>query len=82
MNAYEKIIKIMREESSKQDNKSPFKLATMNTARTCTYGSIELDSDDLLIAEHLDGKLGKGDQVLIAPLSSDLYVIIEKVVEM
>lgn len=82
MNAYEKMLKIIREQSAKSTSSSPLRLAEMQTSTSCTIGSLPLDAEDLLIAEHLKGKLKKGDAVLVQKVSSDHYVILAKVVSM
>lgn len=81
MNGYEKLIKTMRAEADRDRNAFPLKLATMTAKDKCSFGGLELDSDDLLVADHLDGKLEKGDDVLIARVSKEKFVIIERVVE-
>ena len=81
MNAYEKIIKTIRAESSR-GSKKEIKLGTMKSATKCMMGQIELDDEDLLINETLDGELEAGDDVLIAQVSSGIYVILAKVVSL
>lgn len=81
MDAYEKLIKTIRNEGNRSRDLYPIKLATMTAAKTCTIGTLELDEDDLLVSEHLVGKLKKGDSVILARVSSDKFVIIEKVVD-
>ena len=81
MNAYEKMLKLMREQGAKTVTSS-FRLAEMQTSTSCTIGSLPLDAEDLLIAEHLKGKLQKGDDVLVQKISADHYVILAKVVSM
>ncbi len=80
MNGYEKLIKTIRAEANR-DKKDVLQLGTMTAKKECTVGSIELDEDDLLVAEHLSGELAKGDTVLVARISEDKFIIIEKVVE-
>lgn len=82
MDGYERIIKVMRDESHRNDKGYPIKLATMLSPTECKYGALELDSEDLMVAERLDGKLEEGDVVLLTQISDSLYVIMEKVVEM
>lgn len=81
MNAYEKMLKIMREQG-KKGNPNTLKMAEMASESTVKTGTLLLDEDDLLMASHLKGKLEKGDTVLIQKVSEDIYVIVEKVVEM
>lgn len=82
MNAYEKLIMTMRSEGNRSSNPYPIKLGTMTSNDACVVGSMDLDSDDLMVAEHLDGKLEEGDEVLVTQISSNLFAIIEKVVMM
>ena len=80
MNGYEKLIKIMREEAGRNQDKYPIKVAVMTSPITCEYRGMELDSDDLLFTEHLTA-LKKGDKVLITKVSEDKFALIERVVE-
>ena len=52
MNAYEEILKVMRLEGSK-DNTMPIQIGTMDSATSCSIGTLKLSGDDLFIAEHL-----------------------------
>lgn len=86
MNGYEKLIKTMREEAGRNQTKYPVKIAVMTSPTTCKYGNMELDSDDLLFAEHLTHSekktiLNNGDKVLIAKVSEDKFALIERLVE-
>lgn len=81
MNAYEQFIKLMREEGAANNPYTPFR-AEMTDTEKCDIGDLVLDKDDLLVAEHLKGKLKKGDTVLVQRISDETYVIIEKVVEL
>ena len=57
MNGYEKLIKTMRAEAGRNNNKGyDLKIAVMTSPTSCSLGQMELDSDDLLIAEHLTKK--------------------------
>lgn len=82
MDGFEKLIKTIRSEANRDQNPYPIKLATMTAKDKCSYGGLPLDSDDLLVTEDLDGKLEKGDDVLITRVSSTKFAIIGKVVEM
>ena len=53
MDGFEKLIKTIRTEASKSERDLELKLAVMTSPTSCSFGQIELDSDDLLIAEHL-----------------------------
>ena len=86
MNCYEKLIKTMRSEASRYQVKFPVKIAVMTSPTTCKYGNMELDSDDLLFAEHLTHEVKKtilenGDRVLITQISEERFAVIEKMVE-
>jgi hypothetical protein len=91
MNGYEKILSIIQ----KTGESSPaLFIAIMDTASTCRVNELPLDSDDILIAEHLktgwykqEGNtmvyitpLKAGDTVLIAKINEEKYVIIERLV--
>ena len=80
MNGYEKIIDLMRKEGATKNPETP-KLAEMISEDECSLGDLTLDSDDLLVADHLKGKLEEGDTVLIQRIDDETYVIIERVVE-
>lgn len=81
MNAYEKMLMIMREQG-KRENPDTLKMAEMASDSTVKTGSLFLDEEDLLVNSNLKGKLEKGDTVLIQKVSEDTYVILAKVVEM
>lgn len=76
MDAYEKIIKTMREEGNRNPSPVP-KLATMTGSRSCKLGTMELTEEDLLFCV---GNLEAGDRVVIYRISNDKFVIIAKVV--
>ena len=77
MDAYEKIIKTMREEGNRDPQPVP-KLATMTGERTCKLGTLDLVEDDLLFCVR---NLEAGDKVVVYRITNDKYVIIAKVVE-
>lgn len=81
MDGFEKLVKTIREEGARY-NPYSLCLGEMTGKRTCRTGSLALDPDDLLVAEHLKGKLEKGDTVVLYHISEDSYVILEKVVDM
>ena len=81
MNAYEKMLMIMREQGKKGNPDTP-KMAEMASDSTVKTGALLLDEEDLLVASHLKGKLEKGDDVLIQKVSEDTYAILAKVVEL
>lgn len=76
MDAYEKIIKTMREEGRRNPSPVP-QLATMTGARTCKLGTLDLDEDDLLFCVN---NLEAGDRVVVYRITNDKFVIIAKVV--
>ena len=80
MNGYEKIIDVMRKAGSK-DNPEGVQIAYMTKPTECkTERGLDLDSDDLLIAEHV-GTLKAGDQVALIRVSEENYLLFAKVVE-
>ncbi|MCI8483507.1 MAG: hypothetical protein HFH41_04110 [Lachnospiraceae bacterium] len=80
MNGYEQIIKLMREQGAANNLPVP-RLAEMKNTAECDAGDLMLDKEDLLIADHLKGKLKEGDTVLIQRVTDDTYAIIERLVE-
>lgn len=52
MNAYERIIDLMRQQGS-ANNPASIQIGTMDNATTCSVGELKLYEDDLLVAEHL-----------------------------
>lgn len=52
MNSYEQIIKLMRKQGA-MNNPPAVQLGIMTGPKSCSIGELELDHDDLLIAEHL-----------------------------
>ena len=81
MNAYEKMLMIIREQG-KKGNPDTLKMAEMASDSTVKTGTLILDEEDLLVDSNLKDKLEKGDTVLIQKVSEDTYVILAKVVEM
>ena len=80
MNGYERMIKIIREESKKTGRIGYVRLATMTSPTTCDIGGVDIDENDYMITERLAGKLEAGDTVLIAQVAGDRYAIIERMV--
>lgn len=76
MDAYEKIIKTMREEGNRNPSPVP-KLATMTGSRSCKLGTMELTEEDLLFCV---SNLKAGDRVVVYRISNEKFVIIAKVV--
>lgn len=81
MNPYEQMISIMREQGAVGNLPVP-RLAEMTGETECDIGDLTLDSDDLLVADHLKGKLKTGDTVLVQRLDDETYAIIERLVEL
>lgn len=82
MNAYEKMIMTMRNESKRSNNPKQIYLGTMTSADSCKVGSNELEADELMIVAESVGKLEADDDVILARISDSLYVILGKVVAM
>ncbi len=76
MDAYEKIIKTMREEGNRNPSPVP-KLATMTGSRSCKLGTMELTEEDLLFCVT---NLKAGDRVVVYRISNEKFLIIAKVV--
>lgn len=49
---FAKLLKMMRRQGE-ANNPTGIEIGVMTGAKTCTVGELELDEDDLLIAEHL-----------------------------
>mgnify|MGYP001063316984 CR=1 FL=1 len=81
MNGYERIIALMREQGAAKNPQAP-RLAEMTAEDKCDIGGMELDAEDLLIADHLKGKLEKEDLVLIQKINMETYAIIERLVKL
>ena len=79
MTGFEKILNIIRQEIKKNQSKE-IRLGTMESETDCMMGDVLLDPDDYLIAKGLKGNLKAGDDVAILVLSSERYIIIDKVV--
>lgn len=82
MNAYEKMIRVIRKESEQSERAPALKMCEMNSGESCVMDGMTLDADDLVVSDHLQGKLKKGDLVLITKVSDETYAIIAKVVSM
>ena len=77
MNSYEKIIKVIRDESNRGKN-APIRLGVVDKEKI-SVGMLELEKEDFLINSELS--LKDGDQVLVV-LTQDIFVIVCKVVTM
>lgn len=78
MDPYEKLIKTIRQEGERGNNKSPFKLVQMTSSNTLSIDGQEFDSEDLYFMSGLE--LKKDDYVLITQISDEKFVVIGKVV--
>lgn len=88
MNGYERLVKILKSQS---DSSTCMFLAAMESPNSLYINKLKLESDDLLIAEHLTtgwykdantfiGPLKQGDMVVVMKLSETKYAILERVV--
>lgn len=82
MNGYERMIQVIREEIGREKNRFPVRLGTMGNEGSCSIGTIQLETDDLLVDEELGKKLRAGDTVVVTEVSDARFAIIAKVVEM
>lgn len=80
MNSYEKIIRVMRDESART-NVTDLSVAVMTSPTECKVGSLALDEDDLQVSSVLQGNLKSGDEVILFR-NKNKFVIIAKVVDM
>lgn len=53
MDAYEKIIKTMRDEASKEINMPSFGFAEMTSEKSLIYNGLDFDEDDVIFADYL-----------------------------
>ena len=53
MDAYEKLIKTMRDEASKGVDMPSYGMAVMTGADSLSYNGLELEVDDIIIPDHL-----------------------------
>lgn len=74
MNAYERIIDIMRQQGSKS-NPASIQIGTMESATTCSIGKLKLSDDDLLVAEHLKTGFHKSVNNYTPSLQSDITYV-------
>lgn len=87
MNAYEQIIMTIREQGAVR-NLPPMQIAEMKDDKTCVIDTLELDADDLLVAEHLvtgyhkavNGMYPaqKNDDTFVKPLKKGDIVLVQK----
>lgn len=82
MDGFEKLIKVIRSEANRNRDAYPVKLGYMKENNCCMAAGLELEPEDLMVAEHLEGKLEKDDVVLVVQISEGMFAIIERVVEM
>lgn len=76
MNAYERILEVMRNQG-KKDNPESLQLARVSN-KQIILGEQKLDPEDYLIADGIS--LENGDTVVIIQISDDQYIVICKVV--
>lgn len=78
MNAYERLMEIMRTQG-KKDNPNGLILATVSDSDTVRIGSLILDSDDYLRSDSIT-ELKDGDTVVMYQISDSQYIMLCKVV--
>lgn len=87
---FAKLLKIMQRQGE-ANNPTGLEIGVMTSAKKCSVGDLELDEDDLLIAEHLitgyytkNDKyikpLAKGDVVAVQQIDDETYAILERMV--
>lgn len=91
MNGYEKLIKTIREESTKEIVKYPIKIGVMQSPTKCKVGALELDAGDLVFPIELvsfdsvlnkyESQLSRGHRVLITQISDSKFAILQRIVE-
>ena len=80
MDAYERIINMIRKESER-NKQTQLYIADMTSSDTCALNGLSLDADDFYISDSLVGKLKAGDEVLACKVG-DEFVLITKVVKL
>lgn len=80
MDAYEKIINMIRKESER-NKQTQLYIADMTSPDTCVLNGLNLDADDFYISASLVGELNAGDEVLACKVG-DEFVLITKVVKL
>lgn len=80
MNGYEKIVTMMKNAGKKSAGRPVVAIGEMLDSESCQIDELTIDADDYLIAERLQGKLKKGDTVVVLRYSEEIYLIMEKVV--
>lgn len=81
MRADEKLVEMMRR-AGKYYNPNTLETGEMITNEKAKIGDQEIDQEDYYIAEHLIGKLEKGDMVIAYRMNEEYYAVLEKVVRM
>lgn len=87
MNGFERLIKVMRTQPTKESN--PFRIGTITNNLGCKTGELELFREDLFFSQELltgylksedsfVGPLKKGDRVLLVRLSDEYFAVISK----
>lgn len=77
MNAYERIMEVIRKQGKKR-NLTELQLASVGEQKEIHVGDLKLDSDDYIKSEGVS--LQKGDTVLIYQIEDNEYIVICKVV--
>lgn len=77
MNAYERIMEVIRKQGRKE-NSTGLQLASVGEEKKIHVGNLKLDSEDYMKSE--DVSLNNGDAVLIYQASDNEYIVICKVV--
>lgn len=80
MDAYEKIVSVIRKESER-NKQTQLYIADMTSSNTCVLNGLNLDADDFYISASLVGELNAGDEVLACKVG-DEFVLISKVVKL
>lgn len=80
MDAYEKIVNVIRKESER-NKQTQLYIADMTSSDTCVLNGLNLDADDFHISASLVGELNAGDEVLACKVG-DEFVLISKVVKL
>ena len=84
MNGFEKLIKVIREESGRDTDPFPLKLGVISiegSKRFVNYKGIRLEKDDFYFPINFWNYLEAGDLVLFSRVSDDKFAIITKVEE-
>lgn len=78
MTPYEKIVKRMRIEGMRNNEKG-MQYAEAVSSSVIKVGDTRMDKDFFTVAEHV-GKIKKGDILICCKMEEDMYVVLGKVV--